>query len=130
MYHIYTMVGASGGVGLMAISLATSAGMTVVGTASTAEGLAAVLRAGAVAAHDHSQPDYLNEVKASHPNGFDICVEMLANKNLGASNAILRYYLSSTRSNVYISHFPSAALSLCLFVCLSVCLSVYLSLVL
>jgi threonine dehydrogenase-like Zn-dependent dehydrogenase len=79
--------GASGGVGLMAIQLATAAGLQVVGTASTREGLEAIIAAGAAAAYDHSQTDYLCEVHASHPNGFDICVEMLANRNLGERGA-------------------------------------------
>ena len=91
-------IGASGGVGLMAIQLATAAGLTVVGTASTPEGLRAVLEAGAHAAFDHSQEGYLEEVRASQAQGFDICIEMLANNNLG--------------------------MCVCLPLCLSVCLSV------
>jgi NADPH-dependent curcumin reductase CurA len=67
----------------MAVQLATAAGLQVVGTASTPEGRLAVTHAGAVAVYDHHQADYLEQVKANYPIGFDICIEMLANKNLG-----------------------------------------------
>lgn len=75
--------GASGGVGLIAIQLATAAGLRVTGTASSAQGRQAVLQAGAVAAFDHSDDGYLTALKDSQPSGFDICIEMLANSNLG-----------------------------------------------
>lgn len=67
----------------MATQLATAAGLKVVGTASSEQGLRAVMAAGAAAAYNHSQAGYLNEVKSRHPNGFDVCIEMLANSNLG-----------------------------------------------
>jgi NADPH2:quinone reductase len=67
----------------MVIQLASAAGLAVVGTASTPEGLKAIVEAGASAAFDHSRGDYLEAVRASQPRGFDICIEMLANNNLG-----------------------------------------------
>ena len=73
----------------MAIQLATFAGMTVVGTASTEEGMNAILKSGATAAYNHGKSDYLSDVSAAHACGFDICIEMLANENLGKSLALL-----------------------------------------
>jgi NADPH2:quinone reductase len=67
----------------MAIQMATAAGLKVMGTASTPQGLQAIMDAGAIAAFDHSSEGYMNEVKTREPNGFDICIEMLANRNLG-----------------------------------------------
>ncbi len=69
--------------GLFAVQMAQAAGLKAVGTASTPEGLEAVLQAGAIAAFDHKKANYLADVKAAFPSGFDICIEMLANSNLG-----------------------------------------------
>ena len=75
--------GASGGVGLAAVQLARAAGLTVLGTAGSERGKAAVLASGADAALDHTQPGYLDEVKAlTGGRGPDVILEMLANVNL------------------------------------------------
>ncbi len=68
--------GASGGVGIAAIQWAKNAGLKVIGTASSAKGLALIKAQGCDIALDHSQPDYLQSVEA------EIILEMLANVNL------------------------------------------------
>ena len=72
--------GASGGVGIAAVQLAAAHGCVVTGTASSAAGRALVLAAGASHALDHSVGGfaYLAGKK------FDVIVEMLADKNVGA----------------------------------------------
>jgi len=75
--------GASGGVGLAAVQIARAAGLTVIGTASSDKGKAAVLEAGANSVLDHTQEGYLEEVKAlTDGKGPDVILEMLANVNL------------------------------------------------
>jgi len=76
--------GASGGVGVAAVQLAKEAGLRVLGTAGTAEGIELILRNGAEAAFNHNEPDYLDRIKtAAGAGGIDIILEMLANRNLG-----------------------------------------------
>ena len=76
--------GASGGVGLAALQLATAAGLHVFGTAGTPEGLDLIMRNGAAAAFNHRDADYLEEIKAAAGDrGIGIILEMLANQNLG-----------------------------------------------
>jgi NADPH:quinone reductase len=75
--------GASGGVGLAALQWAKSAGLTVVGTASSEEGRSLILSEGADAAFDHSSEDHLGEIRDhTDGKGVDIIIEMLANVNL------------------------------------------------
>lgn len=75
--------GASGGVGLAAVQIARAAGLTVIGTAGSDKGKSAVLEAGASVVLDHTQPGYLDEVKAvTSGRGPDIVLETLANVNL------------------------------------------------
>jgi NADPH2:quinone reductase len=75
--------GASGGVGLAAVQLARAAGLRVVGTAGTEEGLEAARAAGAHATLNHRSPDYLDELLAANGGrGPDVVLEMLANVNL------------------------------------------------
>jgi NADPH:quinone reductase len=82
--------GASGAVGVAAVQIARAAGMRVVGTAGTAEGLALVLREGAHAVFDHRSPGYLEEaVEATGGRGFDVILEMLANVNLSRDLKVL-----------------------------------------
>jgi NADPH:quinone reductase len=66
--------GGSGGVGLAAIQLAASHGMTVVATASTEEGRELILEQGGEIALPHSE--------SSFAGPYDLIIEMLANKNL------------------------------------------------
>lgn len=75
--------GASGGVGLAAIQFARGAGMRVIGTAGTEEGLKLVRDNGAHIAVNHSSPDqYMRILKATENKGVDVVLEMLANMNL------------------------------------------------
>jgi NADPH2:quinone reductase len=82
--------GASGGVGTAAVQLAHAAGLTVVGTAGTEEGLNLVREQGAQHAVNHNSPDYQAELmKLTTGKGFDLILEMLANKNLAADLGML-----------------------------------------
>ncbi|HZD31363.1 MAG TPA: NADPH:quinone reductase [Candidatus Angelobacter sp.] len=82
--------GASGGVGTAAVQLARAAGLTVVGTAGTEAGLKLVKDQGAHHAVNHSDAGYLDELmKVTVGRGFDLILEMLANKNLSADLSLL-----------------------------------------
>lgn len=78
--------GASGGVGIAACQLARALGMTVTGTASTAEGRELILHEGAHTALDHTQEGYLDG------QTFDVIIEMLANVNLARDLTALNRY--------------------------------------
>ncbi len=81
--------GASGSVGTSAIQLAKQAGLNVIGSAGSQNGLQLVRDEGADLAVDHSQPNYLNAVKDKcGGNGPDLILEMLANVNLSADMEI------------------------------------------
>ena len=82
--------GASGGVGTAAVQLARAAGLVVVGTAGTDAGLKLVLDQGAHHALNHTNAGYLDELlKLTGGRGFDLILEMLANKNLAADLGLL-----------------------------------------
>ena len=84
--------GASGAVGQVAVQLARAAGATVIGTAGSAEGLAAVEALGA-AAVDHTRPDqYARITELSGGHGAALIVELLANENLAADFGVLAKY--------------------------------------
>ena len=75
--------GASGGVGTAAVQLARAAGMTVIGTAGSDDGLKLVLQQSAHHALNHSTAGYLDELKKlTDGRGVDVIIELLANKNL------------------------------------------------
>ncbi len=75
--------GASGGVGIAATQFAVAAGLTVIGTAGTDEGLAVVAKQGARHAINHRSEGYLDQItSATGGRGPDIILEMLANVNL------------------------------------------------
>lgn len=75
--------GASGGVGIAATQFAVAAGLTVIGTAGTDEGLAVVTQQGARHAFNHRSPGYLDHItSATGGRGPDVILEMLANVNL------------------------------------------------
>lgn len=75
--------GASGGVGTAAVQLARAAGMMVIGTAGSDDGMKLVQGQGAHHALNHSSDGYLDELKKLTDNrGVDVILEMLANKNL------------------------------------------------
>ena len=81
--------GASGAVGLAAVQLAKHMGCTVVGSAGSAEGEAAVLVAGAIAAVNH-RANYLAAAEAAVANKFDLVLEMAAHANLVMDLGLLR----------------------------------------
>lgn len=75
--------GASGGVGIAAVQLARAAGLMVIGTAGTEEGMKLVLAQGAHHALNHRKNGYMNELQAlTCGKGVDVILEMLANQNL------------------------------------------------
>ncbi len=75
--------GASGLVGLAAVQMARAAGLTVIGTAGTDDGLALVTAAGAHHAVDHRDPAHVDRVQTlTSGRGPDVILEMLANVNL------------------------------------------------
>lgn len=75
--------GASGGVGVAATQFASGAGLTVIGTAGTDDGLAVVRAQGADHAVNHRTPGYLDQVaELTGGRGPDLILEMLANVNL------------------------------------------------
>lgn len=82
--------GASGGVGLAAVQLANAAGMKVIGTAGTQEGLELVLAQGASHVLNHHAPGYLDTLPdLTCGQGVDMVLEMLANVNLDRDLEIL-----------------------------------------
>lgn len=75
--------GASGGVGIAATQMARAAGLTVIGTAGSPEGLDLVLSQGAHHALNHREEGYLARVGSlTTGRGPDVILEMLANVNL------------------------------------------------
>ncbi|MEQ1606200.1 MAG: NADPH:quinone reductase [Pyrinomonadaceae bacterium] len=75
--------GASGGVGIAAIQFAKNAGLTVIGTASSAEGRELALNTGAEHVLDHTDESHFDQIKElTGGRGADIVIEMLANVNL------------------------------------------------
>lgn len=82
--------GASGGVGLAAVQLARAAGMTIIGTAGTEEGLLLVREQGAHHAISHLAPNYAQDIlEATEGRGVDVILEMLANVNLSRDLSML-----------------------------------------
>jgi NADPH2:quinone reductase len=77
--------GASGGVGLAAVQLARNAGMRVIGTAGSEEGMELVRAQGAQHVLNHRQAGYMDQLpQLTCGRGVDIVLEMLANVNLDA----------------------------------------------
>jgi NADPH:quinone reductase len=84
--------GASGGVGTACLQFARAAGLTVIGTAGTERGLALVREQGAHHAVDHTQPAYIDEVRAiTGGRGVDLIIEMLTNVNLDKDLGLLAF---------------------------------------
>ena len=81
--------GASGAVGLAAAQMAHAAGLTVIGTAGTDEGVALVRTQGADHVLNHRESGYLDQVASLTGGGPDIVIEMLANQNLDHDLAVL-----------------------------------------
>lgn len=85
--------GASGAVGLAALQLATANGIRAIGTAGTQDGLELVKQQGAVAALDHTKPDYLSSIDdLTCSQGVNVVLEMLANINLQKDLEILAMF--------------------------------------
>ncbi|RJP17952.1 MAG: NADPH:quinone reductase [Deltaproteobacteria bacterium] len=82
--------GASGGVGVAALQIARAAGLRVVGTAGTSEGIGLVAREGAHHVFDHRESGYIERaMEVTGGRGFDVILEMLANVNLARDLKIL-----------------------------------------
>jgi NADPH2:quinone reductase len=82
--------GASGGVGVASLQLARTAGLKVIGTAGTEEGMRLVREQGAHLVLNHKSPGYLDEVKSfTGDKGVDIILEMAAHANLGKDLGLL-----------------------------------------
>ena len=73
--------GASGSVGMAALQLGSGAGLRMFGTAGTDAGLELIRKKGGEAAVLH-KGDYAGKLKEVSEGGFDLILEMLANKNL------------------------------------------------
>jgi len=75
--------GASGGVGLAAVQWGKAFGLTVIGTASSAEGKQLVADNGADAVFDHTDDDHYGAIREfTDGKGVNVIIEMLANVNL------------------------------------------------
>lgn len=84
--------GATGGVGTAAVQLAQAAGLKVIGTAGTPDGLEFVRSQGADHAIDHRDPHHGEQVlKLTHGAGVDVVIEVLANVNLGSDLKMVAY---------------------------------------
>ena len=82
--------GASGSVGQAAIQLARGAGLIAYGTAGSETGCRLVDKLGAEMACDHNRSGYEDELlRATGGKGFDLILEMLANKNLEKDLSLL-----------------------------------------
>jgi NADPH2:quinone reductase len=82
--------GGSGGVGTAAIQLARNAGLTVIATAGTDEGIELTKKLGAHHVLNHRKPDYLAEISTiTKGGGVNVILEMLANVNLGKDLTVL-----------------------------------------
>jgi NADPH2:quinone reductase len=85
--------GASGGVGIASVQWAKNAGLKIIGTASSEEGKRLVSEQGADFVLDHSDENYLEEIKQiTEGKGVDIILEMLANKNLQKDFEVLAMF--------------------------------------
>lgn len=82
--------GASGGVGIAAVQLASAMGCIVFGTAGSAQGRTLVTQQGAAMAFDHRESGYLDQIRnATRGRGPDAIIEMLANVNLDADLGLI-----------------------------------------
>lgn len=82
--------GASGAVGIAAVQIAHAAGMKVVGSAGSVQGLKLVEKQGAEIAVNHREPDYLEKALAfTDGKGFDVILEMNATEKLAADVGLI-----------------------------------------
>ena len=83
--------GASGGVGIAAVQIASGLGLTVIGTASTPEGQELVKKAGAHFVFNHYEEGYLEKIKeAADERGIDLILENSGDKNLRKDIGLVR----------------------------------------
>ena len=82
--------GATGGVGIAAVELAHSRGLTVIGSGGTDKGLAAVKEHGADVVVNHRAPSYTDDImRATGGRGVNLIVEMAAHVNLDRDLGLL-----------------------------------------
>jgi NADPH2:quinone reductase len=82
--------GASGGVGIAAVQLARAAGLWVIGTAGSEQGMELARAQGAHHVLNHHESGYLERVWEYTCNqGVNVILEMLANVNLGKDMGVL-----------------------------------------
>ena len=82
--------GATGGVGIAAVQLASAAGLTVIGTGGTEAGRRLVAEQGARHVLDHRATEYVKQIiELTGGRGVDVILEMLANVNLGKDLTML-----------------------------------------
>lgn len=85
--------GASGGVGVLAVQMASAIGAKVIGTASTEEGRKLITDLGAEHALNHINQDNLQELlNLTDGKGPDVIIEMLANVNLQIDLEMINQY--------------------------------------
>ena len=88
--EIVLVHGASGGVGLAAVQMASAHGAIVIGTAGTDAGRELVRSEGAHQVVDHTASGYADEILAfTRGRGVNVVIEMLANVNLERSLGLL-----------------------------------------
>jgi NADPH:quinone reductase len=76
--------GATGGVGMATLQWARAAGMTVIATGGSDQGLALASAQGAQHVLNHFDPDYLERIpELTDGRGVNVIVELAANVNLG-----------------------------------------------
>ncbi|MBN1983453.1 MAG: NADPH:quinone reductase [Chitinivibrionales bacterium] len=82
--------GASGGVGVAAVQLASAAGLSIIATAGSLKGRELLDSQGAHKVLDHGSIDYREKImNFTTLHGVDLILEMLANKNLGSDLKML-----------------------------------------
>ena len=82
--------GATGGVGIAAVELAHSHGLTVIGSGGTEEGLATAREHGADVLVNHRAPNYTDDImRATGGRGVDVIIEMAAHINLDRDLTLL-----------------------------------------
>jgi NADPH:quinone reductase len=100
--------GASGGVGIAAVQLASASGMNVLGTAGTVPTCQLVLAQGASHVVNHKDPEHVRQVlELTKGQGVDVILEMLSNVNLGFDLTMLaksgRVVVIGSRGDVQIT---------------------------
>ena len=85
--------GGSGAVGIASIQFARQAGLSIIASASSAEGRKLVVDQGANYALDHSEPTYLDRIsELTQGQGVNLILEMLANVNLAKDLDVIARY--------------------------------------